>query len=161
MANLSITVAGKLYTVAMPGWTKKLDLTAYVGKDLFLPDVKVQDVLAILPEFEDRHIRVFAGTYPDITLFVYKLQGEDLFHVKTTLCNLCGECCRGLNTEWHLGLDENGDCIYLVDNVCANPEGPPIGCLGSFGHKGKLHPLFGTVLQPLCVVEYGMTVIGV
>ena len=153
MANLSITVAGKLYTVAMPGWTKKLDLTAYVGKDLFLPDVKVQDVLAILPEFDDTNIRVYAGTYPNMELVVFKRQGEDVFYVKTTNCNKCGECCRELSERWVYGTTESGDCIYLSNNLCAKPGGPPIHCLGGF------EPF--PTLVGVCVVNYDMQVVGV
>ena len=153
MADLSITVAGKLYTVAMPGWTKKLMLTAHVGKNLFLSDVDVRDVLAILPEFEDMNIRVFAGTYPDMALVVFKRQGEDIFYVKTAQCNYCGECCRELSPRWVYGTTESGDCIHLSSNLCAKPGGPPMHCLGGFNE-------FPTLIG-ICAVEYNMSVVGV
>ena len=159
MPNLTVTVAGKSYTENVPSWANKLTLHCYVGKDLFITDVS--GLVAILPTFADRNIRIYAGTPPNLELYAYKLQGSDIFHYKTTRCNRCGECCRRLSQGWIYGLNGSGDCIHLVNNLCTKPEGPPIHCLGGFEQKGRCTPWSTTPINPLCVVEYLRTVAGV
>ena len=151
MPNLSVTVAGKSYTVNLPNWTNKLVITVYAGIDVFQTDVK--GAVALLPQLSDRNIRIFAGTYPNMELFAFKRQGEDIFYAKTARCNRCGECCRQMSQRWIFGLNESGDCIHLSNNVCAKPGGPPLHCLGGFEEFPSL--------PGICSIKYGISVVGV
>jgi len=63
-----------------------------------------------LPKWvEERHIRVFAG----IEEVAKKLKGKH-WQVKTSRCNMCGECCKDVSDNWRFGRATNGWCLKLV-----------------------------------------------
>jgi hypothetical protein len=60
----------------------------------------------ILDEFEDRAIYVMAG----VELAAYRLPSGE-WQVKTSRCNQCGKCCKGLKKHSFPLID--GQCVHL------------------------------------------------
>ncbi len=59
---------------------------------------------------EERHIRIFAG----IEEVAKKYKGKP-WQIKTTRCNMCGECCMNVPKNWRFGKDKKtGWCKKLV-----------------------------------------------
>lgn len=53
------------------------------------------------------------------------------WYIKTSRCNMCGECCKRAPENWHLGRNEKGWCKYLKEYendkyVCHIDR--PLGC---------------------------------
>lgn len=105
-----------------------------------------QRITIELPEWaQERHIYILAG----IEMVAYKLYGEDILHIKTVRCRLCGDCCEGLPIGGILPVKPNGNCSYLGESVggvreCSLGVYRPIGC--SVGLQKRNHPK--------CAVEY-------
>lgn len=58
---------------------------------------------------ENRHIYIIAGSE-----VIAKKEANNPFEIKTSRCNLCGECCKNCSPDWHLGIKEDGSCHYLI-----------------------------------------------
>ncbi len=90
-----------------------------------------------LPSWVDeRNIRIFAG----VELVAFKLAADNFFHVKSSRCSHCGDCCKGLSKFWHHGLNEEGNCKHLISKdgkfLCGLDE-VPFSCIGGKQEKGK------------------------
>lgn len=68
-----------------------------------------------IPKWADgRHVYIFAGREVVARrLWDHEKGRAGPWEKKTIRCNLCGECCRGLDENWPLGVKENGDCAHL------------------------------------------------
>jgi len=66
-----------------------------------------------------RNIYIFAGVNMLAQKHVEKVKPLKYkkLEVVTVPCNMCGECCRNLNSDWHMGVDEKGTCIHLKHEV--------------------------------------------
>jgi len=66
-------------------------------------------IILNLPDWvKEKHLYVLAG----IELVAYKYKNEE-WKVKTSRCNMCGECCKGFSDKKTFPPKENGTCIYL------------------------------------------------
>lgn len=65
-----------------------------------------------LPKWaEDRFVAVTAGK----ELVAFKKKGDKFLHVKTDVCNMCGECCKNLSKNFVMPTTD-GVCNYLVED---------------------------------------------
>lgn len=101
-----------------------------------------------LPDWvNERHIYVMAG----IELAAYKLYGEDKFHIKTSRCSQCGECCMNLTQSAGVPIGQDGHCLHLIaigsKNECDLRLYRPFGCSTGMQRKGEFD-------HPSCTVEY-------
>ena len=65
-------------------------------------------VVLDLPAWVDeRNLRLTAG----VELIAFKRHNEDIWHIKDSRCNVCGDCCTGFKEHVYPLID--GECIHL------------------------------------------------
>lgn len=98
-------------------------------------ELKETTVSLTLPAWvSERDIYIIAG----IELAAFKLAGEEKFHVKSSRCNECGECCENLpeKATHYFPKNEDGSCSKLISDgpskkICSIAGHRPIPCCAS------------------------------